>query len=312
MNSTAALKKTDVHKTGIILPFSRTNGEQESGEQEKRKPIQRSKKKSEVFTFEIGDMKKIISYFQDHEQWLSYMIFVLSCNMARRVGDTLQLKWIDIFDPATGKYRQNLEVREEKTDKLANPRINQACRDAIDLYIHKTGCCPSNNEFGDPICMQLVGTHKGKVMSYSGYLKALKVAASNVGIEYNVGTHSPRKTFGKMSRMLHPNDYDSMELLQSVYNHSDSKTTKRYIGLTKEKIDRYFDDMGSFFTEYVVGDMEYEEIAKKPIVSMDVNDLRDIITAAYKAGHDNAANEDVVAHIEAINTIMAMVEELQK
>ena len=240
------------------------------------------------------------------------MIFVLSCNMARRVGDTLQLAWKDIFDPETGLYRKNLEVREEKTDKFANPYINKACRDAIDLYISKTGCVPSKNDYCEPICMQLVGTHKGKTVSYSGYLKALKTAAKNVGITYNVGTHSPRKTFGRMSRMLHPNDYDSMELLQSIYNHSDSKTTKRYIGLTKEKMDQYFDDMGIFFSDYVVGDMEYTEIAKKPVVSIDVNDLRDMIAAAYKAGYENSANNDISAHIEAVNSIMTMIEELAK
>ena len=302
------LRNEKSRSDGVVIQFP---GAQETVNQ-KQSGAHKRGGKSEVYTLEIEDMKKIIAYFKEHEQWLSYMIFVLSCNMARRVGDTLQLAWKDIFDPETGLYRKNLEVREEKTDKFANPYINKACRDAIDLYISKTGCMPSKNDYCEPICMQLVGTHKGKTVSYSGYLKALKTAAKNVGITYNVGTHSPRKTFGRMSRMLHPNDYDSMELLQSIYNHSDSKTTKRYIGLTKEKMDQYFDDMGIFFSNYVVGDMEYAEVAKKPVVSIDVNDLRDVIAAAYKAGYENSANNDVSAHIEAVNSIMTMIEELAK
>lgn len=270
-------------------------------------------RKSEVYPFEIEDMKKMIAYFAENEMWAHYLIFVMSCNMARRIGDTLSLTWEHIFFPETGKMRTDLlEIMEDKTDKLANPRINTACRKAIELYIEKTGCDPSENGYKGFVFMQLTGTHKGNVMTADGYRKALKKAAVAVGIEYNVGTHSPRKTFGKMSRMLHPGDYDSMELLQTIYNHSDSKTTKYYIGLTKQKVDKYYDDMGTFFDEYVTGDKTFEDVSDQPIVSMDTNDLRDIIAAAYKAGSENAGNPDSMVHIEAINTIMSMVDELAK
>ncbi len=103
-----------------------------------------------------------------------------------------------------------------------------------------------------------------------------------------------------------------MELLQTIFNHSDTKTTKKYIGLTKKKIDEYYDDMGGFFDDYITGDKEYKAVAETPIVSLDTNDLRDIISAAYKAGGDNAGANDPMVHIEAINTIMEMIEGLAK
>lgn len=269
-------------------------------------------KKSEVCPFEIEDMVKLIEYFKDNHMWLYYMMFVLSCNLARRVGDMLSLKWENFFNPSTGTIRSNiLEIQEEKTDKLANPRINSACRAAIKIYVDETGCDVSKDRYTVPVFMQLSGNYRGTVLSDSGYLKALKRAASSVGIDYNVGTHSPRKTFGKMSRMLHPSDYDSMELLQTIYNHSDTKTTKRYIGLTKEKVDTYYDDMGNFFDEYVVAGKPYA-VADKPIVSIDSDDLRDIIRAAYQSGLQNAGNSDAMAHVDAINDIMQMVEGMVK
>lgn len=156
--------------------------------------------------------------------------------------------------------------------------------------------------------MQTSGNYKGRVITDDGYRKGLKKAAVKVGIEYNIGTHSPRKTFGMISRMLHPNDYDSMELLQTIYNHSDTKTTNHYIGLTKKKIDTYYDDMGSFFDDYITGDKTYTEIAEQPVVSIDTNDLREIVKEAYRAGAENSGNADPVAHIEAINRIMEMIE----
>lgn len=270
-------------------------------------------KKSEVYPFEISDMKKMATYFSENEMWLHYMMFVLSCNMARRVGDMLSLKWENLFNPKTGKFRNDiLEIQEDKTDKLANPRINSACRAAVNLYIEKTGCDVSKNNYTVPVFLQLTGTHKGCVLSDSAYLKSLKKVARAVGIEYNVGTHSPRKTFGMMSRMLHPGDYDSMELLQTIYNHSDTKTTKHYIGLTKKKIDTYYDDMGCFFNDYIVGNKEYKEVSEKPIISLDTNDLRDIVKTAYEAGRNNATESNIMIHINAITEIMQMIEELQK
>ena len=270
-------------------------------------------KKSEVYAIEIPDIKKLMDFFYDNGMWQHYLIFVLSCNMARRISDTLSLTWEHFFNPTTGNMRNDLlEIVEDKTDKLANPHINSACKKAVELYIEKTGINPAENDYKDYVFVQTSGNYKGRVITDDGYRKGLKKAASAVGIEYNIGTHSPRKTFGMISRMLHPNDYDSMELLQTIYNHSDSKTTKHYIGLTKQKVNQYYDDMGSFFDEYVTGDKKYSEVAEAPVVNIDVNDLREIIKCAYKSGADNAGINDPAIHIEAVNNILSRVEELEK
>lgn len=267
-------------------------------------------RKSEVYPFQIEDAKKMMAYFEEHEMWLQYLLFVFGVNMARRVGDTLSLTWEHIYDPFTGNIRDHiLEIVEDKTDKLANPMINEACKNAINKYVEKTGVDVTHNNYHDYVCLQLTGTHKGTVITSDGYRKSLKKAAQAVGITYNVGTHSTRKTFGMLSRMIHPNDYDSMELLQTIYNHSDTKTTKNYIGLTKQKVDQYYDDMGSFFGDYITGNKEYKADANKPIVSIEISDLRDIITMAYFKDRDNA---DAVKSVESLNEIMSIVDTLIK
>ena len=266
-------------------------------------------RKSEVYPFEIQDVKKMITYFKENEMWVQYLIFIFGINLARRVGDTLALTWEHIYNPDTGKMRTDLlEIVEDKTEKLANPHINSACRKAIELFLAKTGINPAENNYKNYVFMQVSGNFKGNVITADGYRKTLKKAARTVGIEYNIGTHSTRKTFGMISRMLHPGDYDSMELLQTIYNHADTKTTKHYIGLTKQKIDAYYDDLGNFFDDYVTGDKTYENISDRPIVSLDMNDLRDIISMAYKAGSNNAGNSDPMVHIDAVNEIMKKIE----
>lgn len=278
--------------------------------------VQNNKKKgvkSEVYAFSIDEMKKMLDYFAEREEWLHYMLFVISCNQARRNSDLRCLTWRHFFNPETGDFRKDLlPISEQKTDKFATPHINAAVRSAIMLYIEKTGCDPSKDDYNVPICLQLSGTHKGEVLSYDGCRKAIKRAAKALGIEQNVGTHSARKTFGAMSRMLHPNDYDSMEILQSIYNHSDSKTTRSYIGLTKEKVDGYYDDMGEFFESYITGDKECELDSSKSVISFDTAEFRELLMAAYEAGRNNANADDAMVHMQAFSELMARAEQAAK
>lgn len=280
------------------------------------KPTQKKKRpsrKTEVYPYEVQDVKRLLDWFESKGQWTHYLALTFSCNMARRIGDTLSLKWENLYDPTNGKMRKDiLEICEDKTDKLANPHINSAVRNAIEKYIDNTRCKPMKDGYQHYVFEQLSGTHRGNVLTPDAHLKALKKAGSEIGIEYNIGTHSGRKFFGMMSRQLHPSDYDSMEILQTIYNHSDTKTTKHYIGLTRKKMDQYYDDLGNFFDEYVVGGKEYAVQSEKPIVSLDTNDLRDVVRAAYEAGMKNANDNSPLVHVDAINSLMAMVEALMK
>lgn len=296
-------------KIGKILKFAEDDREPKS---KKKKASKRQGKKSEVYAFEISDVKKLDNYFKENNLYLHRLAFVIGLNMARRVGDTLSLKWKHFFMP-NGEFRKDLlEIVEEKTDKFASPHINKAVRDAIEWYVSETGCDVSENDYENGVFLQLSGTHKGAILSDNGYRTALKKAAGAIGITYNVGTHSTRKTFGKVSRMLHPDDYDSMEILQTIYNHADTSTTKHYIGLTKEKIDRYYDDVGSFFDDYIVGDKEFSTKEDTILVNLAMNDLRDIIKRSYELGAENAGNSTPSVHIDAVNSIMQMIDELKK
>lgn len=313
-NALPKIQGNDMDYTTKVIRFPQKNIEvDEPAETTKpthaRKPAGVS---SEVFAFSFEDAKKVLDYFRDHEKWIHYLLFTITCNMARRIGDTLKFKWVNFYNPKTGNIRENIFIQEEKTDKFSNPRINQAVKDAIALYIEKTGCDPSTDDYQKPVFYQLSGTHKGTLLSYSGCIKALKKAAAEVGIEYNVGMHSTRKTFGAMTMALHPGDYDSKSVLQGIYRHSSEQMTQRYIGLTKKREDEYFDDYGKAFDDYIVGDKVFNDVAAKPVVSLDVNDLRAIISMAYEAGMKNAECSDVTVHINAQNEIMGIVDSLVK
>lgn len=287
-----------------------------------KKIVINNKKKgmsSEVEALTFEDAKKLLDYFKIHEKWPHYLAFTFSCNMARRAGDTLRFQWKHLFNPETGELRKHiLPFQEKKTDKYASPYINDACVEAIKLYLDSTLIDPALNNFENPVFIQTTGNNIGGVLTLDGHLKALKKAAKEVGIPYNIGTHSGRKTFGKLSRMLHPNDYDSMEILRMMYNHNDTKTTGRYIGITKERLDKYNDDMGKTWLSCVVGDDELNLPSDAPVVTVETKDLRELLKTAYKLGiEDNDAKhrtgeDNPTASMDAMDTLMEMLEAIRK
>ena len=286
-------------------------------------------KKTEVFAFPISDIKKITKYFIENEKWQHYLIFVVGINMARRIGDTIPVKdrdgkpknenlpygllWKHFFNPVTGTFRNDLfEIVEDKTDKFATPHINSAVKKAIKLYCEKTGLNPADNDYNNPVFIQTSGNYKGRVISYDCYRKGLKKAAASIGFTENVAAHSTRKTFGMITKMIHPGDNNIMELLQDIFNHSSTKVTNRYIGMTKKDVDKCYDDMGNFWDKYIEGGENFKDTSNQPIISIDVNDLRDVIKSAYAAGADNAGATDPTVHLEAMNNILAMIDGLKK
>lgn len=279
-----------------------------------KKPASKTKGEScAVSHFKVKDMKAMVSYFIEKEAWLTYLIFTISCNTARRAGDVMNLTWEHFYNPKTGNFRCDImPFVEQKTGKTASPRLNDVCKDAINLYLEKSGCDPTVDNYSKPICLQYSGTHRGKKMSYSGYYKAIKRAAEALGIEYSVGTHSCRKTFGRTSKVLHPNDPNCMETIQAMLNHSDTKVTMRYIGLEKDALDRYVDDMGRFYEDYVLGDKEYKEAEDEVIVHLELKDLRNLIHEIYYAGISNAAASDPKIHTETVLQAMSAIDQLKK
>ena len=87
--------------------------------------------------------------------------------------------------------------------------------------------------------------------------------------------------------------------MQSVFNHSDSKTTRHYIGLTKEKVNQYYNDIGNFFGDYVTGDKAFKGEENKPTVTLEWADLRGVLAM-------------LTDNVDDLNTAIELIEQLAK
>ena len=73
-----------------------------------------------------------------------------------------------------------------------------------------------------------------------------------------------------------------MAVLQTIYGHSDQETTKRYIGIMREKAKKIFDTVGQRILDIDNG--VKTAIRNLPVISLRTNDFRDLLLEAAKLG----------------------------
>jgi integrase len=151
------------------------------------------------------------------------LLFVVGINTALRVSDLLRLKVGDVRD------KDVLTLREKKTGKIKRFRLNQSIRKAIsqlsdapdDEYLFR-----SREGVNRPISRQQAWN-------------ILNKAADRCGLNYEIGSHSLRKTWG-----FHA--YESgvkLSVIQYALNHSSQRETLRYIGITQDTVDDVYEEV---------------------------------------------------------------------
>ena len=251
----------------------------------------------------VEDIRKICDYFEQHEDDLPLLLFIVQVNIARRIGDVLALCWKDFYFE-DGRKKAHLVIdREEKTGKYTRIKLNDVIWQAIDGYVGKYQIDVSS-DYNQKVFVQLKGTHKGKLITQAGFRKALKRAATACGIDGNIATHSLRKTFGYWAKKMHPTDGNALQTIMQIYRHSSEAITVIYTGEGQDKIDQYYDDISQLFS----GDAVENQIKSSPVVALESSKLRSILLTAYKMGKDNAEVEDENYHTKNVMTLIDMVE----
>lgn len=170
----------------------------------------------------------ISKLFQDQNYKFSLMI-ALGSFFGIRISDLLNLKWCNILNTDL------LTIIEKKTKKQRTIKINEQLKKHI-LACHKEIKAQSNNE-------HIFTSQKGSVYS----VQRINVVFKEIRVKYNLkiknfSTHSLRKTFG---RQVYNNAGSNAELalvkLSELFNHSDVRTTRKYLGLRSEELMEAYD-----------------------------------------------------------------------
>lgn len=273
--------------------------------------------KTEVYPFwYMEDIKNMMDFFKMKEMWHWYLAFNFGLLLGRRVSDTLSFKWSDFFYE-NGRMKDEIEIKEQKTGKITRPYVCGACKDALQLYIDKTGIDPMEN-YNDFIITTvrkiklLQSKEKYSEEEYekmfwkatqsqaAAYRKQFKIAADACEIKYPVSTHSTRKTFGYWSVKLHPYDLTTVDKLQGIFAHSNRNQTLHYVGIAREDEIKLYNDMGDFVIDVMNGNKPI--IKNSPVVPLKAEDFREILSKCW----DMAQNgED---KFDGINNLIGLAE----
>ncbi len=258
---------------------------------EANKRFTKSKGATEVCPFwELEDIKKVSDGLSEKYQ----VAFWAGILLGRRVSDIMDLKWSDFYKP-DGTRKTYLTIIEQKTGKNTNLFIPQM------MFKYLENWRPQCNSDED------IFPSRGSDKT-SGYRKAFTKAAKDAGIQYPVSTHSCRKTFGLWSRRLHPQDVNSMQILQKFFNHSNTNITSRYIGLDAEAERRYIEDMNTLMERVDSGETDFA-LDNRPVISLHSDDLRQLLSDACLMGQKANADADAEIHLENMNKLYKLAEE---
>lgn len=220
----------------------------------------------------IEDYNNVLTYFYDKKQYHHWLCGILMAALGRRVGDTINLKWSDIYFE-NGKFRERLTTLiEEKTGKSLGVRLEEYARTNIVKYQESVG-------------ININEVYNGKIFSTTtgSFRTALKKAVESSGIEYEVSTHSFRKFHGFLMYELHRSDPQAMSLIQLHFGHTDINITKGYIGVIDDELDKYAKDLSDYLIACESG--KKEVIENSPTITLKTEDFRNLL---IEAGADSA------------------------
>lgn len=265
----------------------------------------------------VDEIKGMMTYFRDNEMYDELLVFILGCLLARRVGDTLSLKWSDFYHENGARKNTLTTLVEEKTDKIVKIKVTDTSWQYIDWYCEEKNINPIEHlhedifltdkkrealSCSDPV--ERREKYRKSVESLSAaYRYRFKEAAEYNGID-GVSTHSTRKTFGYFAHILNKDDPDHLLALQAIFGHDSIETTKIYIDVIDNKSDKMFDDVSA-----VISDAEHgiaPSISNLPVVTLRSNDLRGILATAYTMGRAARPGD---REMDIINELITMVEE---
>lgn len=209
-------------------------------EPQKKKGNYKVGEKQEVYPFrKQNELVLMHEHFASKKKYRDDCMFIVGINVGLRAGDLLALTWGDVFPETRTKVTDGITIKEEKTGKFRTFYFNDSSKNAIlcyyKHYINKHGF-PENSD-------AVFRSQKGGSLKVKSAGKILKEASKKVGIKFNVGTHSMRKTFGYWQLKAHNNDAMFICHLQEMFNHSSPVITLRYCGLKDEEMEQYYNDV---------------------------------------------------------------------
>lgn len=182
----------------------------------------------------IRDEKKI-SQIKNQLKWSwkirDLLLFELGINSALRISDLLKVKVKYLFDEYWNS-NDYFEIKEHKTDKKARITITPKVKETLKQYKVFYPLILENSE-------HFIFFHQKVFPLWTKWIergiarRMIDERCSSVGLKWNYGGHTLRKTRGYQARQA----WVPIELIQHKLNHSNIAVTKRYLWITDDELE---------------------------------------------------------------------------
>ena len=220
------------------------------GSVDKRHPNKVSGTSSEVYPFTTKEeIKAMIDVFDKHideaatdnQRMIACrnkMLFLIGINIGLRASDLITLKWSFFLneDETFKEFYTLMPKKTRKQKKFVKLFFNQSVKKAVTDYITEYPI----KDMDEYLFKSRKGDNHITEISLG---RIIKDAAEEVGIERNICSHSLRKTFGFWAWHNAEDKNKALVTLQRVFNHSDTNTTLKYIGLLNSEIEDMFNSV---------------------------------------------------------------------
>ena len=202
------------------------------------------KKQKTVGIRSYDDYKKIDDYFRSKGQLRNSVMWTVGICLGVRASDLCSLKWKNVLNEDF-TFRNKIFMYEQKTGKLQNCFITEAIVKYLTEYLNSIRW---SFDMEDQI-FPIVEKHCWRI---------LKNAAAEVGIEYNIGSHSMRQSFANIALCVDKNtiDMNAITKVQGMLNHSDPRVTMKYLGT----LDDMYDKARETVSDFVLGKTGVNEL----------------------------------------------------
>ena len=106
----------------------------------------KKKGKTEVYPFwNMSDIKNVVEWFENNNEWDGYLITMLELLLGRRIGDTVMMKWSDLYYENGNRKSEINTIEEQKTGKVTNIPVSNMVFEAVDNYLSHVNVNPTEH-----------------------------------------------------------------------------------------------------------------------------------------------------------------------
>jgi integrase len=166
------------------------------------------------------DLRKIESILKK-QSLRDLLIFTIGTNCGLRISDILNLNVGDV------RGKTYINIIEKKTSKPKRFPINTKLKPMLENFT-------KGRRDNEPLFLSYLNNRMERTQCY----RIIRDVCKEAGIEYKVGTHTLRKTFG----YHHYQKFHDVAVLQKIFNHYSPQITLRYIGIDQDMIDESYNN----------------------------------------------------------------------